>query len=431
MVTRRTVLKTTGALGVSTLAPRWLSPASAETGGVHKTTFVLDDVTPGTVRLPSLPAKQVIKTLLAKPNQPLESWSQSAPELVEVGSDARSIHPFLMAMNTAYDRHYPIVLSPDMIWLLILGGLASHVNANPEKLRDKFVAHQGKLLLNIDRDEFVRGNPNNDWEGAFAEFSEKIRTHTGPETHDLIVCGFSTTGAVERAAMEVALMDTLQSYFTYAVTTACGFPAITLEGTVEDWQLLRAKAEDLVQYDLDWWIPHLLPVLDQFIVASEGAPDKKFWCDFYKRQNPGSGAPRIHGHVNALFPYFGRKRPSRKSLLADYDLYLRDGPFKQMLEDQLAKMRSRFEEALDAGSSGLDKDTLKRNPYLGKAKLGPYEGFTTADISTTMNSAPFIWQYHETPLQMQFLAGFVGSTQNPESLAIRPTIGWAVREGIS
>lgn len=334
-------------------------------------------------------------------------------------------------MNTAYDRHYPIVLSPDMIWLLILGGLANHANANPEQLRSKFVSHEDKLLLNISRDEFVKGDPENDWEGAFAEFSAKIRTHIGPETHDRIVGGFSTTGPAEQAAMEVALMDTLQSYFTYAVTTACGFPAMTLEGTVEDWQQLRAKAEGLIDYDLDWWIPHLLPVLDQFIAASQGTPDKAFWCDFYKRRSPGSGAPRIHGHVNALFPYFGRKAPSREVLLADYDLYLSDGPVRDASVVQKIKMRKQFKKHLDAGGSGLDTDTLKRNPYLGKTELGPYEGFTTADISTTMSSAPFIWQYHGTPLQMQFLAGFVGSTQDPDSLAIRPTIGWAVRDGIS
>jgi len=430
MFDRRTILQATGAFSASAIAPHWVSPVSASEAGGDRITFAVDDVVPAATSLPSLPAEEVLKSLLARPNQPLESWSKSAPQLVAVGSHARTIHPFLLAMNTAYSNHYPIVLSPDMIWILILGGLANHVNASPEQLRSKFVSHEGKLVLNVNRDDFARGDPENDWEGVFAEFSTKIRSHIGPETHDRIVCGFSTTGTAEQAAMEVALMDTLQSYFTYALTTACGFPAMTLEGTVDDWKHLREKAAALIEYDLDWWIPHLLPVLDHFITASQGTPDKEFWCDFYKRRSPGSGAPRIHGHVNALFPYFGGKRPSRESLLVDYDLYLRDGPARRSKE-QNAKMRKRFLKSLDAGGHGLDTDTLRRNPYLGKTELGVYEGFTTSDISTTMSSAPFIWQYYGTPLQMQFLAGFVGSTQDPESLAIRPAIGWAVRDGIS
>ena len=54
-----------------------------------------------------------------------------------------------------------------MIWLQILQGLASHVNANAEELRHHFVTHEGKKVITIRRDRFVKGNPDNDWEGAF------------------------------------------------------------------------------------------------------------------------------------------------------------------------------------------------------------------------------------------------------------------------
>jgi len=64
-----------------------------------------------------------------------------------------------------------------MIWLQILQGLANHVNANAEALRHHFVSHDGKKLIEIKRDEFVKGDPDNDWEGALLNFQPRcVRT---------------------------------------------------------------------------------------------------------------------------------------------------------------------------------------------------------------------------------------------------------------
>ena len=115
--------------------------------------------------------------------------------------------------------------------------------------------------------------------------------------------------------MEVSLMDTLQSYFVLSMTTLCGFPSITLEGTTSDWQQLRGRAKHLAAYDLDWWIPSLLPLLDQFVLASQGQADKTFWCDFYKLIQPGSGGPYIQGHILNLFHTSVTSAPAMRSSL--------------------------------------------------------------------------------------------------------------------
>jgi hypothetical protein len=54
-----------------------------------------------------------------------------------------TFHPLLAAAHFAFSKHRPIVLSPDMIWVTILQGLARHVNDHAERLRNRFVAHQG------------------------------------------------------------------------------------------------------------------------------------------------------------------------------------------------------------------------------------------------------------------------------------------------
>jgi Domain of unknown function (DUF4419) len=346
------------------------------------------------------------------------------------------VHPFLLALNTAYDKHYPLILSPDMIWLLILQGLASHVNANSQALRTKFVNHDGKLVLHVRRNGFRIGDPANDWQGVFGEFSASLRGHLGADTHGLLVNQFSTTGPAEQAAMEVVLMDTVQAYFTYSMSTLCGFPSITLEGTPADWQQLRERAKGLPSFDLDWWIPHLLPVLDQFVRAAEANPDKDFWCNFFKLAAGGSGATRIHGHCLNLFPYLGKQRPTNERLLADFETFRRSQYGGSTIEVEIQADIGQFKTDLKKrGLQKPDEDqtfgSLRRNTYLGKAPLKRHEGFTTDDVSTKLGTAPMIWDYFGTKKQMELLAGFIGFTQDPATLAIRPTIGWAVRHGVA
>ena len=146
------------------------------------------------------------------------------------------LNSFVEAVHTAYDKHYPLVLSPDIIWQCVAQGFAIHVNKNAEKLRHMFVAHEDKKQLVIRVDDFIKGSPDNDWEQALGTFSDEIRKNVGDEIHGLLTPDFSTTGPVEKAASQVVLMNTFKEYFDFMCCTRCGIPSITLEGTVEDWK---------------------------------------------------------------------------------------------------------------------------------------------------------------------------------------------------
>jgi len=45
-----------------------------------------------------------------------------------------------------------------------------------------------------------------------------------------------------------------------------------------------------------------------------------------------------------------------------------------------------------------------------------------------LGSVEFVWEYLRTKIPMELFGGFVGVSQDPASLAVRPAIGWAVRE---
>jgi len=313
----------------------------------------------------------------------VESCSQYHGKLVGV-----SCNPLLGALHYAFADHRPLCLSPDIIWLTLTQGLANHINLNAERLRRQFVTHDGKLKLIARRDDFVKGSPENPWSEVFASFSTQIKEHIG-EAHGLIVADYSTTGQVERAASEVVLLDAMQSYFEYFVFTRCGIPQIVLEGSVDDWILLKNKVQDWSRFDLGWWVTELQPILDQFVAAAKGRIDRDFWDSIYKWNGArGSGtAPHVSGWILKMFPYLNTESS---------DSFISENTGSLCFNEWMVHTPSR------RGGPGMS-----RFPHL-PAK------------------APFQWEYMSSTFEMEFVGGLVGIRQDPDSLALRPEIGWAI-----
>ncbi len=312
------------------------------------------------------------------------------------------LHPFLSAVHIAFDQHYPLILSPDVVWLCLIQGLALHVNAHAKKLRHLFVPHEGKEKIIIRRDDFIKGSPDNPWLEVFDAFSTVIKNYID-DKYELIVSDFSTTGAVERAVSEIVLMETVQQYFEYSVRTMCGIPEITLEGTVEDWKAIRQRAEKFAEFNLKWWIKPLLPILDQFVAAASGDVDRDFWQSFYKL-NDGSGGPFTTGWINVLFPYI-QNRKTKAYTLQNHFVYF----WSKAMDSAFGRVR-------------LDKCLSYEISWGG----GP----STDSFPMGLSKVPFEWKFPHLNLtfDMEFMGGFVGVAQDQQTLAVRPELGWAVLE---
>lgn len=333
--------------------------------------FQVSDVELATKPMTAVPYSQAVAEFL---DGPIESCSRYAGQL----TPAPRTHPLLSAVHRAFTDHYPLVLSPDAIWMTLIQGFAIHVNQNAETLRKHFVEHDGKRHIQIRRDDFVKGTPENPWTEVFDEFSQQIRPLISG-AYELVVADFSTTGPVERAGFEVALLDSMQRYFSYGLVTLCGIPSIRLEGTTDDWKQLRQRAESLGQYQLRWWTDALDPVLEQFEAAASGNVDQPFWESIYKLRGPrGSGNPYTTGWIQKLYPY------------------LQDSP-----------------------------DIYERNRWLSDDFKG---GPEPAMYPVSAPKAPFEWDYGSKKFHMELVGGLVGVAQNPTTLEIRPEMGWAVRD---
>ena len=331
-------------------------------------TFRVSDVARVTSRLPTVDAATCLANLGWRS---VEAQRLGATALVQVPGT----HPLVHAVHLAFAEHRPLVLTPDAVWSCLAQSLATHVELHAEQLRARLVRHDGQLALDVRRDDFRPGDPDNDWPGAVDELAAQIRGHLGGRA-DLFVADFSTTTALDRTAAQIILMGAMREYFTYAVTTMCGIPEITLAGTPEDWASIRRRIDAFREFDLVWWTRVLDPVLAELEATARGQIDRTFWSGLYKYQSR-SGGNRAMGWINALFAYVGRQPTP--------------------------------------------------NQFPGLPATG-FAGTTLDAFPPGRTRVPFTWKLHGNHIAMDLIGGLWGVTQD-EHGALGVASGWIVCAG--
>ncbi|MBS0202167.1 MAG: DUF4419 domain-containing protein [Planctomycetes bacterium] len=358
-------------------------PASHSTGKCgHSTTFRVHSVEPASTLLPTTKLPGAISLLLGNHGRRNDTRLESCCDYTTSVITGVVSHPLIAATHQAFSEHRSLVLSPDMLWLAILQGIAQHVHVDPEASRDTFVPHQGRKKVEIERVEpLVAGSPENPWSDIVSQFSLCLRNELG-ERYDRFECEFSTTGSLERIACQIAVMDVLEPYYEFVMRCICGIPEITLEGSTDDWQTLRDRAQVLNDVGLNWWHEALDPILDEFHLASGGAVNLDFWRNIHKRQD-AYGETNINGWMVKFVPY-------TKGEMGVYNVRNR------LLSDPDAMTTA---SSLPSGISvvPIHHDIVGADGQ--PARAGTFE----------------------------LLGGFLGVTQNEETGALRPKLGWAVR----
>ena len=287
---------------------------------------------------------------------------------------------FFSMVCLAYAQHRPIVLSPDIMWIIICNGYSQYVNRDPEKFRQYLVGHEGKETL------VIKTTPETTTAQKVEKFAELIAKETKGDVAELMTCNFSTTGMIERMVSQITLMETVKEYFDYLELLAgCGIPSVTLEGTPDDWRLLREKTRKLGEFGVKKWTNKLDPILNEFVLAAEGQINLDFWFDMAVK-----GRPRDF-HLKA-----------GGGCLPTYGPTPFDGWFLEFIPFDIRGERP--------------------------AKI-PYGH----DLPPLMTSVPII-QYVEDDMgnciginALDLRGGIVGLAQDKETKALRPEIGWLVR----
>lgn len=186
---------------------------------------------------------------------------------------------------TAFNLHQNIQFRPDDLWVAILTQFSSYLNARSEELRDRFVDFEGQVDLRVQQGGSMETADFGEMTRGFLdEISQNIKD---PTLKEWFLPGFSTTTVNDEIAASAIAMCAFESYFTFAFGLTCGIPQVTLLGTLQDWQQLRAKVDRLLDFDdssnilSQEWVPMLQHILDNFILTiQEGGSDsnlRDFW----------------------------------------------------------------------------------------------------------------------------------------------------------
>jgi len=304
-------------------------------------------------------------------------------------------HALIEAVHIAFAEHRPLSLSPDMLWITIMQGVAQHVHNNPERLRKRLVSHQGKALIATAVSDFDPDSPESDWQSLIDNLGEALKDNIG-ETYDQLMADFSTTGPLERTVCAITILDAYEAYFEYVVTCVCGIPSITLEGSVSDWRNLREKIEILAHFEMDWWLSSLRPILDQFVRAADGDIDLEYWQNIYKLKK-AYGWDRINGWIARLIPYIRHYQTGSFTVANS----LLNEPF--VIEPEVEP---------------------EKTPY---SIFFSVPGLISTSLPSGLSLVPFKFKEGSRSMNMQLVGGFLGIEQVGENQTIRPKLGWAVR----
>merc|ERR1712087_55664 len=268
-----------------------------------------------------------------------------------------------------------------------------HMEINHEKLRSKFVNFDGKKTIKVKTSStFKKGSKDNPWPNIFSQFSKHVRKNIGDKNHNILLPNFSTTTPTCKVVHELSMMHAMKHYFAMVCMTMCGISKVKLLGTLEDWEKLRNSTKDLNEYGLDWWTNGLIEILDKIIQTYQGKNPKNFWKYIFKYYHArgGSGsAPYINGWILNFFPYFNKR---------------------------LNKFAKRsLKEAIDE---------LDRNEK-GSRPVGVHANQVKGHKGLCLT--PFLWDYHGTEFNMNFISGFSGATMTEDGY-IMPVLSWAIAE---
>ena len=288
----------------------------------------------------------------------------------------------IQGLILAYKNHFPITITPDMIWLLILQGYSRFMDKYSELVREKYVNFSGQKTLHINRYGIsVKMASEEVWDGIIDEAVEQIRDNIGVETILNLQSDFTTTNSATLLASQASIMSSMKHYFKYEVLmVGCGISYITLEGSLEDWKKIKTKLNYLSNFALKWWTKHLIPIIDNIIKTKQYFKENKkinnelidFWKTMIRIKGRGDlYDPHIlNGWIIKFIPNLYDEHPKLYEELNEREVpdQIISCPLK-ILEDNSDGFKVIYDCDIASGFFGMiqDKKSLTVRPVVGYA----------------------------------------------------------------
>ena len=193
-----------------------------------------------------------------------------------------------------WDRHAVPVVDPDMVWQLVLGEVATIVRKDPEAHRHLFSTTQEKQTIIVD------GSP---YQPVFVNEIVDMLKVLVPTNTDVFLPNFTTSTPGSVLARNAMFCDVCSPFYDYCVKL-CGFPAIDVRGTRDDWQRMGDNCTRLAAHFRAHvgYFAHLAFLFKDAAETTNGVHAEGFWGDFWGEKRCGSGSGKeVTGWVTSLF----------------------------------------------------------------------------------------------------------------------------------
>ena len=291
----------------------------------------------------------------------------------------------IQGLILAYKNHYPITISPDMIWILILQGYSRFMEKYSELVREKYVNFNGKKVIQFKKiGIFPKEATPEIWQEIIDGFIQGIKREVGSEIISNLQSDFTTTEEITLATSQATIMSAMKNYFEFRLDMGgCGISSITLEGTIEDWEKIKSKLTFLSAKDfgLSWWTKHLLPIIEKIILTK----------NYYDKEKK----------INSDIKNFWKDMIRVKDYRDFYDPYIINGWIIKFIPNLSEEFPKLYEE--------MHKRDIPDQIMSCPLKLTVYNMDRTKTI-------------HECDLA----SGFYGMSQDKKNYNVKPVIGYAL-----
>lgn len=199
---------------------------------------------------------------------------------------------YLDYLGKCWNSHYGIIVSPDIIWHIIMYETAVQIKKKPNTYRELFTDSDEKKVITIVSSEVMI---------PLDELYERLGKLVPTDT-DLFVPSFSTTGEMERMAFISTFADAMQVYYDYMMLL-CGIQKIKILGTQEDWDKIISNLKKLKSIlggaGLGVYYDRIIPIVEK--IASLHV-NVEFWNNIFSLEKCGSGSQVVmNGWIKDFF----------------------------------------------------------------------------------------------------------------------------------
>lgn len=211
-----------------------------------------------------------------------------------IGLGAHVYHKNMLEyMEACWRDHLGVTITPDMFWYTLLCELTTIIKDDAEQYRYLFSTSNEKQEIIVLTDDPVR-----------MPLKDLLDVLKGcvPTDVDLFIPKFTTSTHRSEHAMSVAFCDMCSPYYEYRML-CCGIPAINVQGTVEDYYLLKSKWDELKKVfssaNLSSYFAQVSETLQSML---DNFSSSEFWQKMFHLERCGSGSDvELEGWITKFF----------------------------------------------------------------------------------------------------------------------------------